>query len=53
MEKQSNSNKGIKLLIQKCRKEFRQTEDKQFYTDADYKVAERKFVKYCLFNRKE
>ena len=53
MEKHSNSNKGIKLLVQKCRKEFRQTEDKQFYTDSDYKVAERKFVKYCLFNRQE
>ena len=46
-----NTNKGIKLLVQKCRKEFRRTENKNFYADEDYKVAERKFVKFCLFNK--
>ena len=46
----SNTNKGIKLLIQKCRKEFRQTENIEFYADEDYKAAERKFVKFCLLN---
>jgi hypothetical protein len=46
-----NSDKGIKLLVQKCRKEFRRTENKDFYSDEDFKAAERKFVKYCLRNR--
>jgi len=46
-----NCDKGIKLLIQKCRREFRQKENKDFYTEADYKAAERKFVKYCLLNK--
>ena len=50
MEKYSNPNKGIKLLIQKCRKEFRRTENTQFYEDEDFKAAERKFVKFCLLN---
>lgn len=46
-----NCDKGIKLLIQKCRREFRQKENKDFYTEADYKAAERKFVKYYLLNK--
>ena len=45
-----NTDKGIKLLVQKCRKEFRRIENKDFYTDQDYKAAERKFVKICLLN---
>ena len=45
-----NTNKGIKLLVQKCRKEFRRTENTKFYADEDFKAAERKFVKLCLLN---
>jgi len=45
-----NTNKGIKLLVQKCRKEFRRTENTHFYADEEYKAAERKFVKFCLLN---
>ena len=51
MENHLNCHKGIKLLVQKCRKEFRRTENKDFYTDEDYKAAERKFVKYCFLNK--
>jgi hypothetical protein len=51
MKDNSNNNEGIKLLIQKCRKEFRRTENKDFYADEDYKAAERKFVIFCLMNK--
>ena len=51
MENYLNGDKGIKLLIQKCRKEFRRTENTDFYADEDYKAAERKFVKFCLLNK--
>jgi hypothetical protein len=51
MDNYLNSNKGIKLLVEKCRKEFRRTENKDFYSDEGYKAAERKFVKYCLLNK--
>jgi hypothetical protein len=50
MENNSKNNEGIKLLIQKCRNEFRRTENKDYYADADYNSAKRKFVKFCLFN---
>ena len=53
MENSSNSDEGIKLLIQKCRKEFRRTENTDFYADEDYKAVERKFVKFCLINEIE
>ena len=50
MENYKKSAEGIKLLIQRCREEFRRTENKNFYADEDYKAAERKFVKFCLLN---
>ncbi|MGD9365933.1 MAG: hypothetical protein PVH87_09570 [Desulfobacteraceae bacterium] len=39
---------GIELLVEKCRNEFRRTENTDYYTEDDYKEAERKFVKFCL-----
>ena len=51
MDNYFNSEEGIKLLIRKYRKEFRRKENTDFYTDEDYKAAERKFVKYCLLNK--
>jgi len=50
MENYPNSDNGIKLLVQKCRNEFRRSENTDFYADEDYKAAERKFVKFCLLN---
>ena len=44
----SNNEKGIQLLIQKFRNEFRRPENKNFYLENDYKEAEKKFVKHCL-----
>ena len=39
---------GIELLVEKCRDEFRLPENTDYYTENDYKEAERKFVKYRL-----
>ena len=50
MENNSKNHEGIKLLLQKCRNEFRRAENIDFYADEDYKEAKRKFVKFCLFN---
>ena len=48
MKNASNTNQGIRLLVQKCRKEFRLSENNDFYSENDYRSAERKFVKSCL-----
>ena len=40
-------NLGIELLIKKCREEFSE-ENRNFYSDKDYREAERKFIKFCL-----
>jgi hypothetical protein len=48
MANSSDANKGIRLLIQKCRNEFRQAENIDYYAENDYKEAEKKYVKFCL-----
>ena len=48
MDNALNTNEGIRLLVQKCREEFRLAENTDFYSEKDYKDAERKFVKLCL-----
>ena len=48
MADNSNTNQGIRLLIQKCRSEFRQPENIHFYSENGFKAAEKKYVKYCL-----
>lgn len=44
----SKKDKGIRLLIQKYRNEFRRPENIDFYSEKDYKDAEKKIVKLCL-----
>ena len=39
---------GIKLLVQRCRKQFRISENLEHYSESDYREAERKYVKLCL-----
>jgi hypothetical protein len=48
MDNSANTDQGIRLLIQKCRNEFRQSENIDHYTENDYKEAEKKYVKFCL-----
>jgi hypothetical protein len=48
MDNSSNTDQGIRLLIQKYRNEFRRPENIYYYTENDFKKAEKKFVKFCL-----
>jgi len=49
MENRSHSDQGLKLMVKKCRSEFKRAENKDQHED--YRAAERKFVKFCLFNK--
>lgn len=49
MDNSTNASNGIELLVEKCRNEFRRPENKNYYEQDDYKEAERKFVKFCLY----
>jgi hypothetical protein len=51
MNTDSNTKSGIRLLVQKCRKQFRISENLEHYSESDYREAERMYVKLCL--RKE
>ena len=48
MDNISRSNNGVEKLIKKYRDEFRCPENTEYYTEIDYKTAERKFIKLCL-----
>ncbi len=48
MSSTTSNTHGIKLLVEKCRDEFRRPENTDYYTENDYKEAERKFVKFRL-----
>ena len=41
---------GIKLLVEKYRKQFRIAENVDHYSAENYKIAERKFLKFALGN---
>lgn len=49
MDNNQSASHGIELLVEKCRNEFRRPENTNYYTQDDYKEAERKFVKICLY----
>jgi hypothetical protein len=42
---------GLESLLEKYRKVFRVPENLNFYSEEDYKTAERKFVKYSLYGK--
>ena len=48
MANSSNADQGIRLLVQKCRNEFRRPENIYYYSENDFKEAEKRYVKYCL-----
>lgn len=39
---------GLERLIEKRRAEFRQPENINYYSEDDYRIAERKYVKFRL-----
>ena len=41
-------NNGIKLLVEKYRKKFRIAENFNHYSEKNYKIAERKYLKFAL-----
>jgi len=52
MDKPEPRNVGIKLLIKKAKKKFRIPENLSFYSEKDYKKAEKKYIKtYVLGGR--
>ena len=51
MKKELIENSGIHLLLTKYRKVFRIPENLNYYSKTDYKIAERKFLKYALMER--
>jgi hypothetical protein len=48
MASRRDTENGIKLLVQKCREQFRISENLEHYSDREYREAERKYVKLCL-----
>ncbi len=48
MNNSTSATQGIELIVEKCREEFRRPENTNYYSQDDYKEAERKFVKLCL-----
>ena len=53
MEKDLKKNDGFGLLVAKHREMFRISENVNHYSDKDFKMAERKFLKYALMERSE
>jgi hypothetical protein len=51
MKKSSKSKSGIQRLLGKYRAIFRTPENKEHYSESDYRNAERKFLKYALEQR--
>ena len=48
MKERSIDVSGIKLLSKEYRNMFQISENLNHYSEADYKIAERKFLKYAL-----
>ena len=48
MQKDHRQPRGLKLLINECRKNFRIPENLDHYSDTDLRDAEKKYVKHCL-----
>jgi hypothetical protein len=46
------ANRGIRALIKIYKKIFRIPENLNHYSEKDYRIAERKFLKYSLEQRK-
>ena len=46
-----DDNNGIRLLIKKYREMFRTQENLDYYSEEDYKMAEKKFLKFALLGK--
>lgn len=52
MEKEYTKNAGLKLIFKNYKKAFRIPENLNFYSEEDFREAERKFLKYALVRDK-
>lgn len=43
---------GIRRLVEFGRKSFRRSENLNFYSEEDYKAAEKKYIKLCIIGQK-
>jgi hypothetical protein len=48
VKKHPIKNQGIRLLVKEYKRVFRIPENLKFYSEKDYKIAERKFIKYAI-----
>ena len=48
MEEEKPAQVGIKSLIERYRAAFRIPENRDYYSDQDYKAAEKLFIRYAL-----
>ena len=48
MNNSTAASQGIKMLLEKCRNQFRRPENLEYYERDNYKEAEKKYVKFCL-----
>jgi hypothetical protein len=49
MDTDSNTKSGIRMLVQKCRKQFRISEKNlEHFSESQYRETERRYVKLCL-----
>jgi hypothetical protein len=51
MDSCSESRSGLKVMVEKYKNMFRIPENVNYYTVEDYRLAERKFLKYLLEQR--
>ena len=51
-QKGSKQNAGIKALVKKYRAMFEIPENLNHYSEADYRIAEKKFLKYAILEGK-
>ncbi len=47
-ERNRHSKSGINQILEKYRRQFRIDENLNYYSKANYKIAERKYLKYVL-----
>jgi hypothetical protein len=48
MDNCSESRSGLEVMVEKYKKMFRIPENVNYYSEEDYRLAERKFLKYLL-----
>ncbi len=48
MSKVTDDTNGLELLIRRYREKFRIPENLEYYSDEDFKRAEKKFLKFIL-----